>query len=91
MKCHIPFSGKNKKNISKCRLLKFFPRMLGVKKKRSLNVRNVPSDMCVQIRFKSACASALSDQSIRCPHDEPLHPWLSKVVPVKIHHENMPI
>ena len=31
MKCHILFSGKNKKNISKCRLLKILPRVLSVK------------------------------------------------------------
>ena len=31
MKCQILFSGKNKKNISKCRLLKFLPRVLSVK------------------------------------------------------------
>ena len=30
MKCHILFSGKNKKNISKCRLLKILPRVLSV-------------------------------------------------------------
>ena len=32
MKCHILFSGKNKKNISKCRLLKILPRVLSVNK-----------------------------------------------------------
>ena len=31
MKCHILFSEKNKKNISKCRLLKILPRVLSVK------------------------------------------------------------
>ena len=31
MKCHIMFSGKNKKNISKYRLLKILPRVLSVK------------------------------------------------------------
>ena len=31
MKCQIRFSGKNKKNISKCRLLKILPRVLSVK------------------------------------------------------------
>ena len=30
MKCQIPFSGKNKKNISKCHLLKILPRVLRV-------------------------------------------------------------
>ena len=28
MKCQLLFSGKNKKNISKCRLLKILPRVL---------------------------------------------------------------
>ena len=32
MKCHILFSEKNKKNISKCRLLKILPRVLSVKR-----------------------------------------------------------
>ena len=31
MKCQILFSGENKKNISKCRLLKILPRVLSVK------------------------------------------------------------
>ena len=31
MKCQILFSRKNKKNIPKCRLLKFLPRMQSVK------------------------------------------------------------
>ena len=31
MKCHILFSGKNKKNISQCRLLKILPSALSVK------------------------------------------------------------
>ena len=31
MKCQILFSGKNKKNISKYRLLKILPRVLSVK------------------------------------------------------------
>ena len=34
MKCHILFSEKNKKNISKRRLLKFLPRVLSVKGKQ---------------------------------------------------------
>ena len=31
MKCHILFAEKNKKNISKCRLLEILPRVLNVK------------------------------------------------------------
>ena len=42
---------------------------------------NVLSDICAQRRFKSACASAHSVQSLRCPHEESLHPWLSKKHP----------
>ena len=36
---------------------------------------NVPSDICVQRRLKSACASAQSDQRLHCPHEETLHSW----------------
>ena len=45
---------------------------------------NVPSVMCAKRRFKSACAFSQSGQSFRCPHDDSLHPWLSKIRPVKI-------
>ena len=44
---------------------------------------NVPSDMCAQQRLRSACASAQSDQSLRCPHEETSCPWRSKMRPVK--------
>ena len=44
----------------------------------------VPSHMCAQRRLRSACASAQSDQSLRCPREESLHPWLSKMRTVKI-------
>ena len=47
-------------------------------------VENVPFDMCAQRRLKSACASAQSDQSLRYPHEETAHLWLSKMRPVKI-------
>ena len=48
------------------------------------NLGKVPSNMCVRQRLKSVCASTQSDQSLRCPHEETLHPWLSKICPVKI-------
>ena len=41
------------------------------------------SKMCSQ-QFKSTCASVQSDQILRCPHEETLHPWLSKMRPVNI-------
>ena len=34
MKCQIPFSGKNKTNISICQLLKVLPGVLGVNLKQ---------------------------------------------------------
>ena len=40
MKCHILFSEKNKKNISKCRLLKILPRVLSVN-----SFMNVPPEI----------------------------------------------
>ena len=40
----------------------------------------VPSVMCAQRRLKSA----QSDQSLRWAHEETLHPWLSKMLTVKI-------
>ena len=46
--------------------------------------KNVFSDMCAQRWLKSACASTLFDQSLRCPHEETLHPWLSKMCPEQI-------
>ena len=33
MKCQILFSGQNKKNVSKCDLLRFLPTMLNVKRR----------------------------------------------------------
>ena len=45
---------------------------------------NVPSDMCSQRKHKSACASSQYDQSHRYPHEEAVHPWLSKIRHVKI-------
>ena len=41
MKCQILFSGKNKKNISKCRLLKILPRVLSV----NINLANKTSSL----------------------------------------------
>ena len=37
IKCQILFSGKNKKNVSKCCLLKILPRVLSVKGQYSVN------------------------------------------------------
>ena len=42
---------------------------------------NIPSDMFIQRRLKSACASAQSEEGLRLPHEYPWHP---KMRPVKI-------
>ena len=34
--------------------------------------------MCVEQILKPVCVFAQSDQSLRCPHEETLRPWLSK-------------
>ena len=51
--------------------------------KRSAMSENVHSDMRAQW-LKSACTCMQSDQNLCCPHEETLHPWLSKMHPVKI-------
>ena len=40
--------------------------------------------MCAQRRLRSACASAQSDQSLRCAQEETLHLWVFKMRPLKI-------
>ena len=45
---------------------------------------NILSNICGKWRLRSACASAPSHQSLRCPHEETLHPWTSKIRQVKI-------
>ena len=45
MKCQILFSGKNKKNILKCRLLQILPRVLSVK-----------DDLVFYVSFKHYCS-----------------------------------
>ena len=38
--------------------------------------QNQQNGMCAQRRLTSAWTSAQSDQSLRCPHEESLSPWL---------------
>ena len=42
---------------------------------RKAQKSNCTFDMCAQWWLKSACASAQSDQSVPCSHDEILHFW----------------
>ena len=45
--------------------------LLRIIKRTSAHIsRNVSSDICTQRGFKSACASAPSDQNLRCSHEE---------------------
>ena len=39
---------------------------------------------CNKGRLKLACASTQFDHCVRCPHEETLHPWFSKMHPVMI-------
>ena len=47
-------------------------------------VIKIPSDMCAQRGLKSVYVSVHSLIIIGYPHEETLHPWLSKMHPVKI-------
>ena len=47
-------------------------------------VRKCTLDLCSQLRLKSACAFPMSDQGIRWPQEDVLHPLLAEMRPVKI-------
>ena len=40
--------------------------------------------MCAQRRLKPVCAFSQYDHNLRCPYEETLRPWLSKMRPLKI-------
>ena len=71
-------------------VLSMFLKTLGMHSRRppvcqrplSYNVRK-RTDMSAQRRLWSDCASAQSDQSLRCPYEETLHPLISKLRPLK--------
>ena len=50
----------------------------------STSSENLPSDMRAQCWFRLTSILAQSDQSLCCPHEVTLHPWPSKMHPVKI-------
>ena len=50
--------------------------------KRAVTSESVPSDMCAQRRFRSACAFAQSDQNLHCAHF-----WLAKTEKI-LHADN---
>ena len=68
IKCEILFTRKNKKNISKCLLLKILPRLLSVNSQecmsRAVTLENMPSDRNAQRRFRSACAFVQFDKNL---------------------------
>ena len=63
MKCHILFSEKNKKNISKCRLLKILPRVLSVKAHILTLVSLFALDM---VTFLKQNAEIFDDSTSKC-------------------------
>ena len=69
MKCQILFSGKNKKNISKCRQLKILPRVLSV---------NVNAAETVMIRLTSVCTGNILQ------HKTPFHVYLVWNLPARL-------
>ena len=76
MKCHILFSGKNKKNISKCHLLKILPRVLSVKKKKKStnekkSMQNYPA--CKELKGSSFIFSFIYDLLL-------LHPFQYRTI-----------
>ena len=71
MKCQILFSGKNKKNISKCRLLKILPRVLSVK---SHMINRILHSWSFHMKFmKLAEGHSCKILTVREVQDEPAH------------------
>ena len=59
MQCQILFSGKNKKNISKCRLLKILPRVLSVKETQL----HVTASILTKLTIWSVCLDGMGIQN----------------------------
>ena len=75
MKCQILFSGKNKKNISKCRLLKILPRVLSVK----LEFAFYYILPCIKPTGLEANSEEPNQMSHSAVYDLGLHRWLRPV------------
>ena len=67
-------SFRNHRRHSKYLLLELTVQMYWKSTYLNRYVRNVPSDVCSQQKLKST----QSDQSLRCPHEETFHHWISK-------------
>ena len=66
MKCQSLFSGKNKKNISGCRLLKFDPSMLSINANRNISTQvsghNWTSFLC--LRLNNICLAFIWERNL---------------------------
>ena len=78
MKCQILFIGKNKKNISKCRLLKILPRVLSVKAivdaaqwKINDKWQTTDMDSPQQLTLSISCSGELKISSVYCLLNQP--------------------
>ena len=77
----------NSRPMNNGSLLLYFPKFLPIKGGATAHeylvacyLEYVPSNgRCAQRRLKSNCVSTQSFQSLHCPHEETLHPWLSKM------------
>ena len=76
-------SGLNQQKTDQSRIRKQW-KSSGLTNLRAAIRENVLSCMYAHRRLKSACASALTDQRYRCPHEHFLRPWSSKMRPMKI-------
>ena len=59
MKCQILFSGKNKKNILKCRLLQILPRVLSVKAHLRLITRRTNGRLQIRAYYATRIFSVI--------------------------------
>ena len=67
---------KERKNERKKKRKKIERKKEKERKNEKKKERKKQNGICVQRRLRSAWASAQSDQSFRCPHEESLGPYL---------------
>ena len=60
--------------LGKCGLITEHKSVNVLKNIRAASWQNQQNGMCAQRRLRSAWASAQSDQSLRCPHEETVGP-----------------
>ena len=90
MKCQILFSGKNRKNISKCHLLKFLPGMQGVKMLNKILTDNILVSFLLSCAFQYILVSKIRYQLLVTPPVETpmsMHPFYINGVCVDFYYQ----